>query len=580
MGLGACRGPVAPDWPEGEGLVVVGATVVDDRGARAPAGLLLAGGRIWGEVDPQAAPARFARLDARGLTLVPGLIDSHVHLAHAGALGPVGDTLEQNLRATLAWGVIGAADVGGPLALVALREEQAAGRLLAPRLEVTGPFLTTELGHPCESTWDPALCVPVDGDGRAQAEALRAAGVDRVKVALQDASFSPWPSARLDLADLAAICAGDAIVHVGASQDAADAFAAGCRRLAHLPFGDVWGPAQAGLGWAELHSTRAAFAAVGELLAGADVDAFWATPEVVRADWAAVAANPALLLDGWAEASALWTTQLEASLGVAVQAGAPVLPGSDAGYTFVPHGQALHGELEALVQAGLHPAEALARGTWHAAQARGWEDLGRVEPGFAADLLLLRCDPSADIACTQQIAWVILGGRAYTPEALLTAELRVAPLEGLCLGDEDCAEGVCDRLAHTCVDACAAPYTDLETCGPGSWCVPADGYSSAAGACHADPPCDWRAQDCTPAAYPQTCVPRDWDTAACWPAGERLQGQACGWESRRCAPGLYCSPASSTCLTLCDPAEPTCPGATLCHEIEGPPGEPWFGLCW
>lgn len=565
--------------------MVEGATLVDARGRVQGRSVVLADGRIWAVVPAGEVPTWLPRLDASGAVLVPGLIDSHVHLAHAGATRWVGDTLHQNLRATLAFGVLGAQDLGGPLWTVALREELDAGRLLGPRLEVTGPFLTLPRAHPCESTWDPTLCVAVDGDGAGQAQALRAAGVDRVKVALQDADFSPWPSPRLDLEALAEICAGEAIVHVGDRADAADAWAAGCRRLAHVPFGDALTASDAAVPWTELHSTRSAFAAVGTLLGGVEVEDFVGAPEAVRADWAAVQADPARLVEGWAGASAAWTTQLDANLTLLAPHQPGLLPGSDAGYTFVPHGQALHDELEALVAAGLSPAAAFARATRDAALARGWEDQGLVQEGQVARLVLLACDPTQDISCTRQIRSVILGDRAFTPTELLEADLRQAPLEGLCLDDTDCATGACDQVDHRCAEPCAPVYEDLSTCVGDAFCAPADGLDSAeeqsaGGVCHAVEPCDWRAQDCAPTDYPWTCVPRDADTAQCWPAGSGRQGQSCDWTDALCGEGLYCSPVSAVCLRLCEPGEEGgCPGATSCHPVLAE-GEPWFGLCW
>jgi len=83
----------------------------------------------------------------------------------------------------------------------------------------------------------------------------------------------------------------------------------------------------------------------------------------------------------------------------------------------------VHEEMALLVEAGLTPEEALRAATSNAALALGWEDrLGTVEAGKAADMVLLRADPLADIRNTREVGLVFKGGVAYDPE-LLEAEL-------------------------------------------------------------------------------------------------------------------------------------------------------------
>jgi len=68
-------------------------------------------------------------------------------------------------------------------------------------------------------------------------------------------------------------------------------------------------------------------------------------------------------------------------------------------------------ELELLVKAGMPPPQALAAATRVAAKTIGRdEDLGRVQEGFVADLVLLRADPLADISALRKVAVVIKGG--------------------------------------------------------------------------------------------------------------------------------------------------------------------------
>jgi len=93
-----------------------------------------------------------------------------------------------------------------------------------------------------------------------------------------------------------------------------------------------------------------------------------------------------------------------------------LLAGSDSPNMGLTIGGSLHEELGHLVEAGLTPTEALLAAT--SVPATVWCDLlgrerdfGTVEAGMRADLLLVRGDPTADIATTQQIEEVFLAGR-------------------------------------------------------------------------------------------------------------------------------------------------------------------------
>lgn len=588
----ACQGgPDAADsagvaWPD-EGVVLRGARIVDARGPQDGLLVVISGGEIFSLVDAdEVPPPRLEVVELSGAVLAPGLIDAHVHLAHSGAPWWVGDTLADNLRATLSHGVVAVADMGGPGWTFALRDALETGSLLGPRARVSGPFLTAPGSHPCELRRDTELCRFVEGDGRAQAEALLSEGADHLKAALQDAAFWDQPTPRLDLGELAAICEVDpgAWVHVGADYDAADALAAGCRRLAHVPFGTPAGE-EAALPMDAVASTVSALGGVGRILDAPDLQGpeLAGVPDPVLESWAQVRANPELLAPGWAEASAAWAAQARANLAVYRAAGAPIVAGSDAGYFFVPHGAGLLWELEALVEAGASPREALEAATSAPAALLGFEDLGFIDAGYAADLLVLDADPLQELSTLWTPREIWLGGERFTPEQLRAGSVRAGALpEGFCVQDADCGEAErCDPEHHACAPGCGAPFSDLEGCGPESWCAPADLLQSEEGICHAVEPCDWRAQDCGDGLYPETCVPRDLDTSACWPAGPRQINQSCdpGIPNLSCDVGLYCSPVTRRCLELCDPEGPPSCASGSCLWARTREGDPWFGYC-
>jgi hypothetical protein len=87
-----------------------------------------------------------------------------------------------------------------------------------------------------------------------------------------------------------------------------------------------------------------------------------------------------------------------------------ILAGTDS--PIVPFGLSLLLEVELLVEAGLEPVEAIRSATELAAMALGAErDLGTVEVGKLADLVLLSADPSEDVRNLQETYQVIVGGR-------------------------------------------------------------------------------------------------------------------------------------------------------------------------
>jgi imidazolonepropionase-like amidohydrolase len=98
------------------------------------------------------------------------------------------------------------------------------------------------------------------------------------------------------------------------------------------------------------------------------------------------------------------------------RAGVPLMAGTDtaAGVYVIP-GFSLHQELELFVKAGLAPMEALQTATLNPAKFLGrTNDLGTVETGKLADLVLLDANPLDDIRNTQKISAVVLGGRYFS----------------------------------------------------------------------------------------------------------------------------------------------------------------------
>ena len=100
-------------------------------------------------------------------------------------------------------------------------------------------------------------------------------------------------------------------------------------------------------------------------------------------------------------------------------AGAKYLAGSNAATYGIMPGSGLHLELALLHRIGLSPREALAAATSNFADVYKWTDVGRIEPGRVADLLLLNADPRADVTAIDHIRTVVFNGAVVDRDALL-----------------------------------------------------------------------------------------------------------------------------------------------------------------
>ena len=98
------------------------------------------------------------------------------------------------------------------------------------------------------------------------------------------------------------------------------------------------------------------------------------------------------------------------------QAGIPLLAGTDAPNPGAPHGAGLHAELRLLTLAGFSPIEALRSATALPAQIFRLPGRGRIAPGYRADLLLVRGDPTRDIRATASIDRIWKNGFAVKRE--------------------------------------------------------------------------------------------------------------------------------------------------------------------
>jgi hypothetical protein len=113
--------------------------------------------------------------------------------------------------------------------------------------------------------------------------------------------------------------------------------------------------------------------------------------------------------------------------GALHRAGVKLLAGTDAPEAYCPPGLSLHQELQLLVESGLTEAAALQAATINNAVAlRQQENLGSIDKGKLADLVILNTDPTADIGNTRKIAYVIKDGKVVAPVLGASSELPPA----------------------------------------------------------------------------------------------------------------------------------------------------------
>ncbi len=365
--------------------------------------IIVAGDRISaiGPASSTPIPPGATRIDAQGRTIIPGLIDAHAH-------GPQGaDDLipEQNWSAVQAL-ALGTTTIHDPSSqaseIFAAAEYQRAGLLLSPRI-----FSTGEIIYGAKSARAYAEINSLD-DALAHVRRLKAQGALSVKNYIQ-----PRREQRQQVAEAARLEQMQVVAEGGAlfGMDM-NIIADGNTTLEHnIPVERFYEDVLSFVGQSKSGYTPTLVVAFGGL-AG---DPYWRAhmniheqpllqahtpPSVLRQNLR----RPTAADDQYFDKFAAREAQKLAKRGVPVSIGG--------------HGQqpgiAVHWELWSFVRGGMTPIEALGAGTREAARSLGMErDIGSLEPGKLADLLILDADPSADIRNSEKIRQVMLGGRLY-----------------------------------------------------------------------------------------------------------------------------------------------------------------------
>ena len=331
--------------------------------------ILVEGGRITAIGSEVKVPPGATVYDLRGFTVIPGLIDAHVHLT-------IGGTVRDNALADLRAGFTTIVDLGARgQRLLRIRDSINAGQIPGPRVLGSGIWVGRKDGV-CEFGG-----IGIAGGAEGFRQRVRdniAAGADVIKVCV-----TGWPADAYAHPDSYELPDSTLVAVV------TEAHQGGRRVIAHdLSNGGV----------------RAGIAAgIDGLAHAAFLDS--ATAVALRRDSVFLIPTLASLTAGDSSAVA---RGLFASVGLARRAGVRLVFGTDGGV--LPHGQnAL--EFVALGQAGVPALEQLRAATVNAARAFGLDSLGTIAPGMWADIVAVEGDPLADAAAFQRVRFVMSRGK-------------------------------------------------------------------------------------------------------------------------------------------------------------------------
>jgi imidazolonepropionase-like amidohydrolase len=410
-------------------LLFENVTLIDGTGRPAlpNAWVLVEGDRITRVAASEIeAPRGAQRIDGRGKFLIPGLMDMHIHLA--GGRGRGGPNEQAGMRALhgfLYSGFTSVFDAGNnPDYIFGLRTRERAGQIVAPRIFATGGVVTVPGGHGGGAG---ATLVDQWPEDASLLDAHITREPDLVKLTFDEHGWGTRPLIPLLEPELMAKVGRyfnehgiRTTVHISHEYRARQAIEAGINTLAH-PI--IQGPVSEGF-VSLMAATKVPM--VSTLTIGEGYSRLVEHPEFLDRPIYQATYEPETLeqlrttvRDGYAART--WTTWMKVMTPVAQEnlrliadAGGVIVLGSDQST-----GPASHRELELMVEGGIPALEAIRIGTLNAAIFMGKErELGSVEEGKLADLVLLSADPLENISHTQEIDLVIKGGKVVDRSAL------------------------------------------------------------------------------------------------------------------------------------------------------------------
>ena len=361
------------------------------------------------------APADAMLIDLSKATVLPGLIDAHVHLtadpdfiSEQLGISIPRETLigAKNARITLQAGFTTVRNVGADgYSDVALRDAINAGDVPGPRMLASGPPLGITGGH-CDNN---LLPFEYHATGEGVADGI-AAVQQKVRQNIKYGS------------DLIKICATGGVVTKGDDPQASQytleemkAIVADAHRLgrkvaahAHGAQGILWA-SQAGVDSIE-HGSYVDDAGIAEM----KKNGTYLVPTLYGRDWRLANAEKNHVPDFILAKTKAVMPAARRNIAHAFASGVKVAFGTDAaGY---PHGLNAR-EFAAMVKLGLSPLQAIQAATVNAADLLGWTGkVGSLEPGAWADIVAVEGDPLKDVTTLERVKFVMKGGEVVRNE--------------------------------------------------------------------------------------------------------------------------------------------------------------------
>ena len=366
---------------------IVNARVFDGTRLRDWTSVRFAGGIITDCAAGPTAQDGDEVIDAEGGTILPGLIDSHIHLV-PGALAQ-----------GLTFGVTTALDMFSQADVMAAAKRQAGARSDVADVRSAGIGATAPGGHP-SLMYAPFPTLTGPGQAEQFVADRVAEGSDYLKIFGPSGAAGPWAAPSLDLDTITALTRAAhsrglvVVAHINSAAGVGEVVSAGVDVVAHVP-------ANGELDRALAERIAEAGIAVGPTLATIENVSGAGMPSYSRA---------------------------EENVGRLVDAGVTILAGTDAPNPGTVFGASLHRELELLRRCGITPAQALNAATAAPARVFNLADRGHTAPGRRADLMLVAGDPLTDITATRAIeriwrAGVLCDRRAFVANAAEAEEL-------------------------------------------------------------------------------------------------------------------------------------------------------------
>jgi imidazolonepropionase-like amidohydrolase len=404
-------------------LVIHAGRLIDGTGKapRTQVSILIHDDRITGVEAGFTTPKGAEVIDLSTSTVLPGLIDDHVHITQSFHKGdPIHTAMTRtsfddeidavvNARNTLMAGFTSARDVGGDTSVVvALKHAINAGVIPGPRLWVAGTPLGPTGGHgDALNGLDPELEHPgwtnnlIDSPeaARKAVRRLRREGVDLIKIMPSGGVMSIGDDPKLQLMEDDEIKAVIETAHSLGMKVAAHAhgkqaidhtIALGVDSIEHSTYSDAESY--------KLYKAHGTYM-VPTMLVGSKV-------------YEHAKNHPEDLNPSTAQKALTVVPYMLKNLRSAYEAGVKIAFGTD---TF---GMSAHGEnaqeFKLMVDSGMPPMEAIKAATWNAADLIGdTADIGSIQPGRYADIIAVDSDPLANVTVLEKVPFVMKGGVVY-----------------------------------------------------------------------------------------------------------------------------------------------------------------------